>query len=591
MKVRKLFAALLTVGLMFALTACGSGNKASEENSYTMWIYSGADSTYFLDYAEHPVFQYLKSKTWGPENKAVDIEFWVPPAGTAADNYANMIATNSYADIIDSSISDSPISMYETGVVMDLTELIPQYMPNYMAWLEKYPSLKNSAYTNVNGEQKMLAIISINEGYGDHWSGNMYRRDWIVKYGKNPVTGEAFTGGFADANDVDSWTDNVVFPSGGSDPMYISDWEWMFEIFTRAQADLGITDSYSYSMFFPGYTWSGGLLSGFGITTNLWEAPETTNKVQFGGDTEGFRAYLECLNHWYDQGWLDKRFNERTSDAHYAIDDTNVRQGKVGLWLGTLGELGGRLDMHDGGYTEGICVYGATWPINDMYGDESVRNVEPFGITVPGLGGTGFYISVAAEGKDIPTLLSLFDYMYTPEGALMHSIGLNKDQIDEIDSQFCRDWGVGEGTYTQNADGRYKRHEVIENDNANLAIALALTKFPGVTLVDSVDLGRSETLQHSIDQWVYYRNHSFFQGSAVTNNMSDAETTEVTNIQTKILEYMATNCPDFIKGKKNIAAGSEDWNNWCTIMKKYNYQKVIDIFQPYVDQFDFRDDH
>ena len=69
MKVRKLFAALLTVGLMFALTACGSGNKASEENSYTMWIYSGADSTYFLDYAEHPVFQYLKSKTWGPETR------------------------------------------------------------------------------------------------------------------------------------------------------------------------------------------------------------------------------------------------------------------------------------------------------------------------------------------------------------------------------------------------------------------------------------------------------------------------------------------------------------------------------------------
>ena len=26
----------------------------------------------------------------------------------------------------------------------------------------------------------------------------MYRRDWIVKYGTNPVTGEAFTGGYTD---------------------------------------------------------------------------------------------------------------------------------------------------------------------------------------------------------------------------------------------------------------------------------------------------------------------------------------------------------------------------------------------------------
>lgn len=71
----------------------------------------------------------------------------------------------------------------------------------------------------------------------------MYRRDWIVKYGKHPQTGQAFTGGYTDPNDVDSWTDDVVFPSGGTDPVYISDWEWMFGSFTEAMAASGLFQS------------------------------------------------------------------------------------------------------------------------------------------------------------------------------------------------------------------------------------------------------------------------------------------------------------------------------------------------------------
>ena len=62
----------------------------------------------------------------------------------------------------------------------------------------------------------------------------------------------------------------VVFPSGGTDPVYISDWEWMFEIFTEAMADQGITDSYCTSIYYPGYMWSGGLCSCFGEPIPIW---------------------------------------------------------------------------------------------------------------------------------------------------------------------------------------------------------------------------------------------------------------------------------------------------------------------------------
>ena len=75
------------------------------------------------------------------------------------------------------------------------------------------------------------------------------------------------------------------------------------------------------------------------------------------------------MNTWYQNGWLDSEFNERTSDIFYSIDDTSVRQGKVGMWIGVQSQLGGRMDMGEG-YTEGICVFGSAYPINDIYGTE-----------------------------------------------------------------------------------------------------------------------------------------------------------------------------------------------------------------------------
>ena len=86
-------------------------------------------------------------------------------------------------------------------------------------------------------------------------SGNM--EGWKV----NEVTEFTSSEGEDPNND---YTDNVIFPSGKTDPYTISDWEWMFEIFEKAYADLGIDDSYCISMYYPGFSWTGDLCSCFG---------------------------------------------------------------------------------------------------------------------------------------------------------------------------------------------------------------------------------------------------------------------------------------------------------------------------------------
>lgn len=573
------------VGLSMALSGCGE-KGAGDDTTFSWWIYSGADASYYTEYVENPAVQYTLGKTWGEDDKKISLEFWQPASGTAQDNYNTMITSGDLPDIIDAVISDNPLSMYEKGYTLDITEYVEKYMPNYKALVESNETIKKNAVYLIDGEERYLSLANIYEDYEPSFQGYMYRRDWIVKYGKNPETGEAFTGGYTDSENVDSWEDDVVFPSGSEDPLYISDWEWMFEIFETALAEQGIDDSYCLSMYYPGFTWSGGLCSCFGESLPVWYMDDE-GIVKFGAVTDNFRAYLECLNTWYEKGWLDQSFNERTSDAFYAIDSTSVRQGKVGMWVGQQSELSGRMDLNDGGLTEGIYVAGAPYPINDLYGTDECKYVEPRCFMAQSLTSGGVLITKAAEGKDMSALFSYLDYFYGEEGSIVKTLGLDAEQASEVEnSTLYADNNLSDGAYTIGEDGRYVKSDVLVNDGAGLLAAASFEKAPGLQLITSVDLGYTDSYQHHLDCWSKYPNKGFFQGTITTNNMSEEDSKTCSELLTKIVEFMTNNAVDYIKGTKDIT-NDKDWKNWCTIIGKYNYQKASDIFQKYVELYPF----
>lgn len=590
MKGFRKFAAAAVCGMMaLSMAGCGdSAGGASEDHTYSVWLYTGQDASYYTDYAENPTIQYLLSKTWGENEDRISLEFQVPPAGGQQNNYETMMATGDFPTLMQNSVADAPPRMLEAKKIIDLTDLVKEYMPNYYNLIQTNEAVRSKTVFDIDGEEKILVISGVNEDYPYYWSGTMYRRDWVVKYGKNPQTGAAFTGGYSDPADADSWTDDVVFPSGNTDPVYISDWEWMFEIFETAMADLGITDSYCTSMYYPGYMWSGGLVSCFGEAIPIWYKG-SDDQVRFGGDSESMRAYFQCLNNWYEKGWLDQDFNERTSDIFYAIDDTNKRLGKVGMWIGSQGELGGRLDLHDGGLTEGIYAAGCAWPINDLYGTEECKNVEPWATqAATGLTSTGFLVMDGAQEKDLGPLLSMLDYLYTEEGAVLHTLGVTPAQLEEagLDSSFFTRNGIENGTYTMGEDGRYKKVAAITNDAGGLLIAACADKLPGMTLVSGVDEGYAETYEHSLELWVKYTNKGQMWGCDAFSNISSEDMKVIDDSRTKVLNYMEQHAYEFIKGVTDIDS-DEDWGTWCTMLQKFNHQKVTDLLQPYIDQNPF----
>lgn len=577
---------LAAVGFIFFYFQSRGGNDdlwegldAGGTETFTYWMYKTVDSQYYASYDQNPAMKIMNRKTWGEDNIRLKFEYWVPPAGTASDNYSNMIGSGDYADLIENTVGDTPVTTWREGITMDLTDLVKEYMPNYLAWLDAHPAMKEYAVTMVDGEEKYLKIVAFNDEAPDLYWGHMYRRDWIVKYGKNPVTGEGFTGGY-DENNL--WTDDVVFPSGGTDPVYISDWEWMFSIFQTAYADLGLTDSYCYTIPYNGYLQMGELSASFGGGASGFWYRDLNNQVVFGPVTDQFRAYLQCMNTWYKNSWLDPHFDERTNDMFYMIDSTNVYQGKIGMWYGLEGMLDRRLDNGDP-LTSGICVFGCSTPINDMYGPDETRYKEPYCNYATNMNGKEFVISVAAKDKNLGALLTMFDYLYTEEGALLKSVGLSKEQYEATQDPFMTEQGLVNGAYTLQEDGSLLVDPIITNDSGSLLGACRLDMFPGLVLESRIDMNYTPVFQRSVDSWKRYPNLGYFDDQPVMTYLTSDETRKTNNYVTKIRDYMALHVPEFIKGVAD-PFNETDWGNWVKMMNKYGYQKYIDIVQPYIDE-------
>jgi len=585
----------------FAILHYGPARQQQADIVYSVWLYTAQDPTYYSTYEENPVLNYLLKDQYA--GKKIAFSFQVPATGQAQNNYQTMIAGGEFPDLMQSSVADAAPVMYANGYIQDITGLVKTWMPNYYSLIMSEQELHNAVVFTIDGEERILSINTIADRsqYVD-FGGMCYRRDWIVKYGVHPETGAAFTGGFA-SGDVDDWTDDVMFPSwydpakreaalaidpawDGTEPFFISDWEWMFEIFTRAQADLGITDSYCVSMYYPGFTWAGGLCSCFGEGGIIWYA-DADNQVAFGGTSDSTRAYFTCLNNWYNKGWLDGDFNERVGDAFYMIDSAAIRQGKVGMWCGVKGDLGGRIDSGSG-YTEGIFVSGCSYPVNDVYGDDSCRYIAPRVMNIDtSRVSTGFYVMSGSDQEDLIPLMVFLDQLYAGDGAVLRTLGLNAEQLQKADTAFYDAYGLSDGAYTMK-DGVYTVNSAIIHDSGSLSVAASLDKLPGLSVVDHVDRGLSPSLERSLKAWIRYDNKGRIWGSTAMLNTSVADSDFAQNALTKVLNYMESNAYKFIKGEKDITS-DKAWKDWCKALEKFNVKKVSDRLQPYLDQYPIAD--
>ena len=642
MKMKRVLSAGL-VGAMalsaLAMTGCGD-NSADGGETVSWWItMTDGNGVYYDDYEDNPAVQWLNQQYWNTEDGGLGteedgtplkFEFQVPIAGAEVDNFNTMMSTGEYTDIIDLAMStDTAATMVDEGQLLDITEYVEKYMPNYVAYLDENPEQKALLTHEVDGETRYYEIGAIKEENDVPWGGYMYRRDWVVEYAEptshvwdwdsdyvkenghpavtpledaiasgnmegwkeNTVTEFTSSEGEDPMNDYE---DNVIFPSGTSDPLTISDWEWMLEAFKKAIDDKGFsgnTDAYCTTVYYPGFFGMGDLVSSFGGGTGVWSKDADQN-VYFSGTTDNFKTYLECLNTWYNNGWMDTRFETRASDMFFSINQTGTAQGQVGLFYGTSASLGDtiRVTCADATDQQKAYVMPCAVPINDKYGTDEQKYNEPDafyqGSRIAGRIG----ITTALEDKSEETIAALFtflDWMYTREGALTRSIGLSQEQLDSCESakEFYQEYGVENGAYTvgETDDGKtlYTFNYDTSGDLGNalkivrMVVGMELTG-AGADLDYAFDKGETKVQQMATEQWTKYVSTASLYDY---NNQFTTEQNEIyAEINQAVNDYMNANTPNLIKN------GLDGWDAYVEAINALHPEELTEVYQDVMDK-------
>ena len=645
-------AGALSLGSIASLAGCGGGSGNAE--TFTWWIPSG-DPTYYSDYEDNPVLNYISNnveftKADGTTGH-INFEFTTPANTTVAiEDFNNMIQNRDFEDIMDpTQYSGSIADLYEHDAIIDLTPYVtdPEVMPNLARWYEENPELAAYTYTTLSdGSKKVLAIPTVNDALDSESQsfGFQYRRDLLIRYGvqpdtfydpmvddeprANPNAGEPFTGHFTlnadgterndpmtgntelpDGADGQSWEDDLLFPSGSKHPVYISDWQWMFEIFERAYADLGI-DNYMMSIYYPGYIANGDLISGFGGGGVYWYKDEN-NEAQFGMIETGFRAYLECMNNWYNEGWLDNDFNANSDDTFYAIDRPLIDSGDVALWMGNSTLLGTQLAA-DEGHAQGAIVFGTAMPINDIpaydgdpdtsdytvqatadeaeaamnggEGSEYMLQLPTCYFTNEQIASSAVISTECAEEKDLTLLLNFFDYLFSDEGSLLITMGLSAEQAEG--SELYAEYGLTGGAYTDNGDGTYSYVPIMEENALGVRAAMIATRIPGLKCISKCVYNFAPSYLESRAQWIKYDATGFI-GGMIGSALTPDEVEIVGNVRLPIeANYLFRNVYQFITGAKSLS--DTDWTAFCTGIMSYRNRNttVQDAIDAYNAAFD-----
>lgn len=578
-KSARLIALLLSVTLIFGLTACGKDTSSGDKWQVSWWIPVGEDAAFYAEYEDNPVLQWIeKNKTFN--GKAIEFDFVVAPPGGHGEDWSRLMSTGDYCGIMDmSAASITAAELFEEGMIWDLTELVPAHMPNLMAYLEENPQLKDDLYSYVNGETKILMLRGFADRPEPNFQGYCYRRDWIAKYGTNPSTGAAFTYGYEDPDNYESWYDDVVFPNGTDEPLYISDWEWMFEIFQTALAEEGIEDGYCFSPFYMGYMATGDLYTGFGGGAPFWYVEGDT--VVNGFTNDNMRAYLQCLNTWYNNGWLDERFDEHTGDMFFSVDSATVFQGKVGLWEGRTSTIGVQI-AEAGTFSENAMVYGCRQPINDIYGGDAQKNRVPnLMYQYTRLNNPVIFTDKMSEDEVI-AVLEFADYLLTEEGRLLGNAGLNAEQAAEVPNDFFEKYGLSDGCYTLDENG--VAHTIIPFSDT----AITATNLTRVSLcfkdVEHVDHGFDRYVQQATDAWDYYESTASIPES-VNNALTAEQNQTITKIRASLDQFQQRTVPAIIKGDAYDLWDDASWQAFCDDINKYRADQVTQIYQETLDLF------
>lgn len=254
-----------------------------EGGSFTYYMIKDlGQASSLADWNDHPMLKVIEEKT------GIAVEIQAVSQTNGSDLMNLMLASQDYPDMIESmSYNTGFAAAMDDDVVLEVTDMLPEYAPDYYKLLTDTPAYKKSVATD---DGRIGIFASITEGKRGPEDGLMINQDWLDECGlEAPVT-------FDDMEEVLLAFKNKYTLT---DPLYM--------VGDGVLDNDQLSASFGVALKFNSITGEGG----FFVDEN--------GEIQFGYTQEGFREYVTLMHDWYEKGLLSSDFLSNTTD--YMNDD------------------------------------------------------------------------------------------------------------------------------------------------------------------------------------------------------------------------------------------------------------------------------
>lgn len=462
--------------------------------------------------------------------------------------YISMMASGNYPDIIqwqhNNDYTGGVSQMYADGIIIELNDVIDQYMPNYKKLLEDNPHV---AKTLMDDQGRYLYFTVINPLNSDlekvavTWWGLLMRQDWLDNVGMEAPT------------TIGEWYDVLTAfkegdPNGNGEPDEIP--------FDAGSAGL--------NLFMPA----------FGFQNGVYVDPET-GKVAYGQYGEKYKAYLETMSKWYAEGLIQNVFADETG-APTESADPNIYADLAGSWKGLSNYWEQRLPqvLEKNPNADFVAIQ---WP-------QYVNGAGEFYADDYGMGyGDRYMACISVDCKNIEAAARLIDQMYTEEGTNCTTWGtIEGDPINP-------EWTGGHGTYTVDENG--VKHEtewanlMTENfyDGAfanKYRYAMSHVSFPRWGAADYLAATREEKYVNSAMMWAKASNALEYPAAIVLSTDAQKAVAQIEEMGSYISEMNYK----FITGAEPLT----NYDNYMEQLEKMGINELIALYQEAYDNFNNR---
>ena len=529
-------AALGLAAAMLTLTGCGGGGQEAQTTTagdaadtaetdkpyagtkLTWWTKLNANvSSTYPNLGDTPWAQYVQEQT------GIEIEFIHPTVGSENEEFAIMVASGEYPDIIEhtwTTYSGGPGAAINDGVIINLDDVMAENAPNFSKLMEEHPDVDRMVKTSSGSYYCFPFLRGLEQPNVTQFSGGiLLRKDVLDELGlEMPET-------------IEEW-DTVLraFKDYGFDVPFTTRKEWMKDVWS------------------PGFDNWGDFYVEDGV-------------VKHGLIEDSRKEFLAQMNKWYEEGLIDRDWlvaDKSSNQTYFTTEKSAAVNAPFGQGLGQYTEI-----MHEANPEITQEDIRCTVPVTSVKGQNA-----KFSKMNQVYDKSGVSAAISTQCENVEAAAYLLDWMYSEEGNL------------------CCNFGI-EGLAYEMQDGEPVYTDVIMNNPDGLSVANALAAYTrastsGVCVQDPRYIeqyyeqdNQKEALELSMKTDM---GEHFFPPTSVSEENSERYAEIMNNVKTLSDEMEA----QFIAGTVSLDA---EWDGYIQQLKDFGIEEAISMMQEAYDNY------